>query len=64
MLKVAHVHVAGTDHNIHISYCTQSHSVHIFKYNNQSCQYEIFASEAEACRFIELPLEDSGSREG
>lgn len=56
ILPLAHIHVTDTDYNVYISMCVDSRQMHIFKYNDQCCQYEIFDTEGEACKFIELPL--------
>ena len=57
MLRIAHVHVAGHDYNVYISMCLTTHNMHIFKYNDHACDYSIFDNEADACLFIEAPLD-------
>ena len=56
IVPLAHIHVTNTDFNVYISMCTTTRHMHIFKYNEVCCQYEIFDAEGEACRFIEEPL--------
>jgi hypothetical protein len=52
----AHVHVVGRGYTVAVSVCLTSQRVHIFKYNQQECQYGIFESAAEAEQFIAEPL--------
>jgi hypothetical protein len=56
MVPIAHIHVSDTDYNVYISMCTVSHQMHIFKYNDRWCAYEVFAREDDACSWLELPL--------
>ena len=56
ILPVAHIHVADTDYNVYISVCTVTRHMHIFKYNDRECAYELFDNQADACQFIEEPL--------
>lgn len=62
IVPLAHVAVTGSDYNIYISMCTTTHQMHIFKYNDQSCEYEIFDREGEACEFIARPLARNSSK--
>ena len=62
IVPLAHIHVADTDYNVYISICTVTKHMHIFKYNDVSCQYEIFDGESDACEFISKPLPGNRSR--
>lgn len=56
IVHLAHVHVAGSDYNIALSMCVTTRHIHVFKYNDQSCEYEIFDNQMDACLYIERPL--------
>jgi len=56
IIHLAHVHVAGKNYNIAISMCTVTRHIHIFKYNDQVCDYDIFDNQAAACAFIDRPM--------
>ena len=56
MLQLAHVHVANSDYNIVITLCVTSQHIHIFKYNDRRCSYEVFDNQAEAIHFINKSL--------
>ena len=56
MVALAHVHVSERDYNVYISMCTVTHNMHIFKYNEVCCDYEIFSREDDACTWLENPL--------
>lgn len=56
IVHLAHVKVADQDYNIAISVCTTTNNIHIFKYDEISCAYEIFDNQEAACRFLEEPL--------
>lgn len=56
MLQLAHVHVANSDYNIVITLCVTSERLHIFKYNDQRCEYEVFESQSGAIEFVNRPL--------
>ncbi len=62
IVPLAHVAVTGSDYNVYISVCTTTHQMHIFKYNEVCCEYEIFDQEGEACRFIERPMPRTSSK--
>jgi len=55
-IPVAHVHVAERDYSVYISVCLASRQLHIFKYNQSYCDYEVFDSEGSACTWLEKPL--------
>ena len=52
MVTLAHVKVSDRDYYIHVSYCILSQHVHIFKYDDLACDYGVFVSQEDACRFI------------
>ena len=56
IVHLAHVHVAGSNYNIAISMCLTTRHIHIFKYNDMGCDYDIFDNQADACTFIEKPM--------
>ena len=56
IIPVAHIHVNDTDYNVYISICTATKHMHIFKYNDVCCEYEVFDGSEDACEFIEQPL--------
>lgn len=56
IIPLAHVHISDTDVNVYISVCTETHHLHIFKYNDVCCDYEVFDSQGLACEFIQRPL--------
>lgn len=56
MVQLAHVNVNGHNYNVVISACTDSGNIHIFKYNDRACEYEVFGSSDEAADFISKPV--------
>ena len=58
IVPVAHVRVKDTDVNIYVSICMLSRNIHIFKYSEDLsiCEFEVCESQAEASRYMELPL--------
>lgn len=56
MIPLAHIQVAERDYSVYISLCTVTRQMHIFKYNQLYCSYEVFAEEGAACRWLEEPL--------
>ncbi len=56
IVPLAHIHVKDTDYNVYISMCIDTRQMHIFKYNDTCCDYEVFGTEGEACQFIERPM--------
>ena len=57
--QLAHVTVRDRDYNVYVSINTQNHCLHVFKYNDRACAYEIFTSEERAESWIEQPLPTS-----
>lgn len=56
MIPLAHIQVKDRDYAVYISLCTVTAQMHIFKYNDSWCDYEVFCEEGAACRWLELPL--------
>jgi hypothetical protein len=56
IIPLVHIHVSDTGYNVYISMCTVTRNMHIFKYNDQCCAYEIFHEQGAASRWLELPL--------
>lgn len=63
MIPMAHVSVRDRDYNVYISLCLNTRRLHIFKYNDVSCQYDVFDDQADACLFIEEPLPRNHSKQ-
>jgi len=59
IVPIAHVNIADTDTNIYVSICMLTRNIHIFKYNEDLsvCEFEVCESQAEASRYMELPLQ-------
>ena len=62
IVPLAHVAVTGSDYNIYLSVCTTTRHMHVFKYNDTGCQYEIFDNALAANQFIEQPLPGTRSK--
>ena len=56
MVTLAHVQVRGSDFSVHISMCMNTQRMHIFKYNDVCCDYDVFEVQEEATAFIEKPM--------
>lgn len=61
MEYVAHIHVDGTDHCIYMSVCHTSATLHIFKYDQFGCEYELFPHQdfGYAAAWIKEPVKHS-----
>jgi len=59
---LAHVAVTGSDYNIYLSVCLNTHTLHIFKYNDVCCEYEQFDNQEDACVYIARPLPRNRSK--
>lgn len=59
MVTLAHLQ-ASRGYNIHISMCITTRNIHIFKYDNYSCDYGIFDDQESACDFINQSLPRGG----
>jgi hypothetical protein len=53
---LAHVEVTGAAFNIYISMNMDSGAIHIFKYDNNQCDYGVFMDGDSACDFINLGM--------
>ena len=56
MIPLAHVHVKDREFSVYISMCVTTRNMHMFKYNDHSCDYEVFSTEGEAAHWLEKPL--------
>jgi hypothetical protein len=55
-VTVAHIAVKDRDYNVHISVNTVTHQMHVFKYNETQCQYEILDNQRAVQEFLDRPL--------
>ena len=55
-ITVAHIAVKDRDYNVHISLNTVTHQMHVFKYNDTRCLYEILDNQTAVQEFLDLPL--------
>lgn len=66
MEQIAHIRVHGTEHCVFISFCSVSRNLHIFKYDEHSCEYEVFPnvddrfSLIRSTEWIKIPLKTVG----
>ena len=56
MISIAHVNVKDMGFNAHVSMCLITRNIHVFKYNDLACDYEVFDSQYLASQFLEKPL--------
>ena len=56
MINLAHVYVRDRDYSVFLSMCTISKRLHVFKYNEHRCSYEVFDDYSECCRYLEQIL--------
>jgi hypothetical protein len=55
-ITVAHITVRDRDYNVHISLNTETHQMHVFKYSETECQYEILDNQISVQEFLDRPL--------
>jgi len=55
-ITVAHIQVKDRDYCVHISMNTVTQQMHVFKYNDTQCEYEIFSEQGGVCLFLDRPL--------
>ena len=55
-VTVAHIAVKDRDYNVHISINTVTHQMHVFKYNETQCLYEILDNQQAVQEFLDRPL--------
>jgi len=55
-VHIAHIAVKDRNYTASISICLTTHSVHVFKYNEHRCDYEVFATSYEAEMYLDLNL--------
>ena len=56
IVHIAHVRVSDRDYNVSVSQNRATLALHIFKYNDYTCDYLITDSQWEAQQFISAPL--------
>ena len=56
MVPLAHVTVRDRDYQCYISMDSVSRNIHIFKYTDMSCDYEVFSDYDEACDYLNQNL--------
>jgi hypothetical protein len=56
MINIAHVNVKGMGFNAHVSMCLITRNIHVFKYNDLCCDYEVFDSQHLASQYLQEPL--------
>jgi hypothetical protein len=57
MISLAHVYVRDRDYNVFLSMCTVTRNLHVFKYNDHRCAYEVFSDYNACCQYLEEPFE-------
>lgn len=55
-VTVAHITVRDRDYSVHISINTVTLQMHVFKYSETECCYEILDNQAAVSQFLDLPL--------
>lgn len=55
-VTVAHITVRDRDYNVHISINTVTHQMHVFKYSDTECCYEILDNQVAVQEFLDRPL--------
>ena len=60
MEKIAHIKVYDRDYNVYISFSYTSLTVHAYKYDNVSIEYEWFASMSDFKLWIQEPIRRFG----
>lgn len=56
MVPIAHVRVGDRDYNCYISICSTTNNIHVFKYNDYKCEYEVFPNQYQAQIWINRNL--------
>lgn len=56
MQNLAHVSVNDYGYCVHVSVCCETASIHIFKYNSERCEYDVFTDQLAAQLWLEQPL--------
>lgn len=56
MISIAHVEVKDMGFTAHVSMCLLNRNIHIFKYNDLACEYEVFDSQSLASQWLEQPI--------
>ena len=58
-ITVAHIQVKDRDYCVHVSMNMETHYMHIFKYNEQGCSYDIFDNQRDATLFLDRELKSN-----
>lgn len=56
MISIAHVQVKDRGFNAYVSMCLITRSIHVFKYNELCCDYDVFDSQYLASQYLQKPL--------
>lgn len=56
---VIHIKVSDCDFNLYISYAIDTGNIHMFKYNDYLCEYEIFDNEYDAKQWVQIPIQST-----
>jgi len=56
MISIAHVQVKDKGFNAYVSMCLITRTIHVFKYNDLCCDYDVFDSQLLASQFLQKPL--------
>lgn len=54
--EIAHIRVNDRDFNVYISIAYNTATLHMFKYDNFTCEYEWFTVWSEAKEWIQRPI--------
>ena len=57
MISLAHVYVRDRDYNVYLSMCTVTRHIHVFKYNDRHCDYEVFNTYNDCYDYLEEPFD-------
>ena len=56
MVPIAHVSLVDRDYNCYISICSITNNIHVFKYNDHKCEYDVFPNQYSAQCWINQNL--------
>lgn len=56
MISIAHVQLRDRGFNAYVSMCVITRNIHVFKYNQLCCDYDVFDSQHLASQFLQEPL--------
>ena len=57
-ITLAHVHVLGPEHNVHLSISMPTHTLFVFKYDEEKglCEYDYFSDQGETSDWIQKKI--------